>query len=243
MAGCGELAGRRDRSLPDAYFRSCLVALALSTLVAGCAGHSDVAAPSLLDGSSAGELPVELEGVEDVAVLTSASVVPIASIEPDSALDVCLHDQYAERQATGSAVVRIGVMSESITFREASGVAVLGCSNSPGPREGDRRWCGGAYGQLYSGRLRDPRLSIACATTDGVQVGFAWVEPADDVRYVAVEQPEYTEVYEAAAGLPVRIFTVSGVDVETASATFSVSEHGEDGRRIREYELEAFVAG
>ncbi len=40
-----------------------------------------------------------------------------------------------------------------------------------------------------------------------------------------------------------RISTVSGVDIETSSATFSISEHDAEGRRIREYELEAFVAG
>jgi hypothetical protein len=242
MAACGVSAGRQDRFLPDACLRWSLVALALSALLVGCAGQNDVAIPSLLDGSSADELPVELDGVDD-AVLTSASVVPVTSIEPASAAGMCLHDRYGQYEPTGSAVVRVGVMSESVTFREASDVAILGCSNSPGPREGDRRWCSGAYGQLYTGRLRDPRLSIACATTDGIQVGFAWVEPADGVRYVAVEQPEYTEVYEAAAGLPVRIFTVSGVDVETSSATFSVSELDESGKRIREYELEAFVAG
>jgi hypothetical protein len=139
--------------------------------------------------------------------------------------------------------MRVGVVSESITFQEAPSVAVFGCSNTPGPREENRRWCSGAYGQLYSGRLRDPRLSIICKTTNGAQAGFVWVQPADEVRYVAVEQPEYTEVYEAAGGLPVRIFTLSGVDLETTSATFSVSEHDAEGRRLRDYELRAFVAG
>lgn len=230
-------------SRPDAFTRTVIVALALGAVLAGCAGHTDFGVPSLLDGGSPGELPVGLDGVDDPAVLTSASVVPVASIEPDSEAGRCLHDGFSGLDAVGSAVVRVGVMSESVTFREASRVAVFGCSNSPGRREGDRRWCGGAYGQLYSGRLRDPRLSIACSTNDGVQVGFAWVEPSDNTRYVAVEQPEYTEVYEVAAGLPVRIFTVSGVDVETSSATFSVSEHDAEGRRLRQYELEAFVAG
>lgn len=139
--------------------------------------------------------------------------------------------------------MRVGVTSENVTFREASSVAVFGCSNTPGPREENRRWCSVAYGQLYSGRLRDPRLGISCERTDGTQVGFAWVQPADGVRYLAVKQPEYTEVYEAAGGLPIRIATVSGVDIETSSATFSVSEHDAEGRRIREYELKAFVAG
>ena len=50
--------------------------------------------------------------------------------------------------------------------RRESGAAVFGCDNSPGPREDDRRWCGGAYGQLYGGRLRDPRLGIGACRTD-----------------------------------------------------------------------------
>ena len=188
-------------------------------------------------------MPVELEGVDGPAVLTSAAATPIDAIEPDSAANSCMQDQLVELDAVGSAVVRVGVASESVTFEDASLGGLFACSNTAGPREENRRWCSGAYGRLYSRELRDPRLSIGCTTTDGAQVGFVWVQPADDVRYVAVEQPEYTEVYEAAGGLPIRIATLSGVDVETSSATFSISEHDADGRRIREYELEAFVAG
>jgi hypothetical protein len=164
-------------------------------------------------------------------------------MNPESPAGVCLQGWSADFEATGSAVVRFGVSSESVTFREAGGAAVFGCSNSPGPREGNRRWCGGAYGQLYSGRLRDARLDIICQTSEGSQVGFAWIEPGEGTRYVAVAQPEYTEVYEPAGGLPVRIFTVSGVDLETSSATFDISEHDAEGKRLRDYELEAFVAG
>lgn len=236
--------GLRARPRRDARRRLSVVALVVAALLAGCAGESaGDGTVSLLDGSSAGEAPVELDGVDGGTVLTSATAIPIAAIEPDSAAASCLRDEFAELDAVGSAVVRVGVSSESATFEEASRRGLYGCSNSAGPREESRRWCDGAYGQLYSGRLRDPRLSILCKTTDGAYVGFVWIQPAEGVSYLAVEQPEYTEVYEATGGLPIRIATVSGVDVETSSATFSVSEHDAEGRRLREYELEAFVAG
>jgi hypothetical protein len=237
-------AGPRARSRREAQRRLSVVALVVAALVAGCAGESDDdGVVSLLDGSSAGEAPVELDGVDGGTVLTSATAIPINAIEPDSAAGRCLRDEFAELDAQGSAVVRVGVASESVTFEEASRRGIFACSNSTGPREESRRWCDGAYGQLYSGRLRDPRLSSLCKTTDGAYVGSVWVQPGDDVRYVAVEQPAYTEVYEAVGGLPIRIATVSGVDAETASATFDISEHDVDGRRLRNYELEAFVAG
>jgi hypothetical protein len=229
----------------EVQLRLSVIALVVAAaFLAGCASESDGdGVVSLIDGSSAGKPPVELQGVDGGTVLTSATAIPINAIEPNSAAASCLRDEFAELDAQGSAVVRVGVASESVTFEEASRRGVFGCSNSAGPREENRRWCDGAYGQLYSGRLRDPRLSSLCKTTDGAYVGSVWVQPGDDVRYVAVEQPAYTEVYEAVGGLPIRIATVSGVDVETASATFDISEHDADGRRLRDYELEAFVAG
>lgn len=244
MAACGVSAGRQARSLPDACLRTLIVALALTTSLAGCAGESDDGAGGrLLDGTSAQDLPVELAGIEGRMVLTSATVVPVDAIEDDSAAGSCLRDRFGHLVAAGPAVVRVGVKSETVTFGAVSGQAIFGCSDSPGPREANRRWCGVAYGELNAGRLQDPRLDIICETTAGNQAGFAWVQPAEDVRFVAVEQPGYTEIYEAAGGLPIRIATVSGVDVETSSATFAVSEHDAEGRRLREYELEAFVAG
>ncbi len=197
----------------------------------------------MLDGSSGQAPSVELEGIDDTVVLTSAAVLPVASIIPQSAAGTCLRERHSSLEAAGSAVARIGVSSESVTFRQAPGVAIFGCSNTAGEREENRRWCGISSGRLNSGRLDDPRLDIICKTTEGTSVGFVWVQPNDDVRYIAVEQPGYTEVYEAAAGLPIRIATVSGVDVEASSATFTISEHDAEGRRIREYELVAFVAG
>jgi hypothetical protein len=236
--------GLRARSRRDAQRRLTVVSLVVAALLAGCAGESDGdVALELLDGSAAGEAPVELDGVDGRTVLTAATAIPIDAIAPDSAAADCMRDEFAELDAVGSAVIRVGVASESVTFAEASRRGLYGCSNSSGPREENRRWCDGAWGQLFSGRLRDPRLGILCKATNGAYVGFVWIQPAEGVRYVAVEQPEYTEVYETAGGLPIRVATVSGVDVETSSATFAVSEHREDGRRIREYELKAFVAG
>jgi hypothetical protein len=195
----------------------------------------------LLDGTSARELTAELEGVDGVVVLTAATVLPVASIERDSPAGACLQ-RFADRDARGSAVMRVGVVTESITFRDAAGRSVFGCANSPGARE-KGRWCSGAYGQFRSGRLGDPRLSINCRARDETPIGFAWIEPGANAQLVAVEQPEYVEVYEVAAGLPVRVATVSGVDRERSAATFDVSEHDAEGRLLREYRLEAFVAG
>jgi hypothetical protein len=216
--------------------------LAAVAVLVGCTGGNDEDLGVLLDGAPAREVPIELEGIDDRTVLTSATLLPVASIQPESAAGTCLSERFAELEAEGSSVLRVGVTTESVTFREAPGQAVFACSNSPGPRE-KGRWCGGAYGNLYSGRLRDPRLSINCRTRGGTSVGFVWVEPGAGTQFVAVEQPNYVEVYEIAAGLPVRIATVSGVDIETSSATFSISEHDAEGKRLREYELEAFVAG
>lgn len=144
---------------------------------------------------------------------------------------------------TGASVERIGVHSETVTFLDESGRAIFGCDNSEGPREENRRWCGGAYGQLFDGRLRDPRLGIGCLTEDDEKVGFVWVQPGPNIRYVSVEQPGYVEVYEVAGRLPVRIATRSGVRVEGSRATFDVFEHDSDGRLARRYRLEAVVAG
>jgi hypothetical protein len=222
-----------------------LVVFATIVLLTGCTGgEGDEArvATTLLDGSAARPLPVELEGVDGEAVLTKVTVLPLASLEKEPAATICV-ERFAELEATGSAVVRVAVSTESVTFEEADGRAVFGCSNNPGPREENRRWCDGAYGAVTGGELLDPRLGILCESADGTPVGFAWVEPDDETRFVAVRQSGFSEVYEVAAGMPVRIATVSGVDTETSSASFDVSEHDADGRLVEEYELEAFVAG
>ncbi len=218
-----------------------LVVLAAAVLLAGCLGEGDDASWTLLDGSAPGEA-VDLEGVDGDVVVTSHVVLATASLTSESKAGSCLEERFAELEAGEEVVVRTGVATESVTALERGGHAVLGCSNSPGLRE-EGRWCGSSYGQFRSGSLTDPRLDIVCRARDGASIGFVWVEPGRGTRYVAVEQPGYTEVYEVAAGLPVRIATVSGVDVETSSATFEISEHDADGRLLREQTLEALVGG
>lgn len=218
-----------------------LVVLAVAALLAGCFGGDDDESMTLLDGSPAGEV-IELESVDGDVVVTSHVVVPASSVDPRSKAAACLAEWFPDLDAEGQAVVRTGVRTESATFVERGARAVFGCSNTPGPRERGR-WCGGSWGQLHAGRLTDPRLTIVCRARDGTPVGFVWMHTGDATRYVAVEQPGYTEVYEVAGELPVRIATVNGVDVERSSATFEVSEHDAEGKRLREQRLEAFVAG
>lgn len=196
-----------------------------------------------MDGSPARPVPVELGGVDGPTVLTRFQLVRVDELDRESATAACLRGRARSLRATGLAVERVGVTSESVTLRIESGRALFGCDDSPGPREANRRWCDGSYGRLFSERLRDPRLGILCTTRDGKPMGFAWVQPAAGTRYVAVEQPGYTEVYELAGGLPVRVATTTGVSIEGSRATFALSEHDRAGRLLRRYRLEAVVAG
>jgi len=194
-----------------------------------------------MDGSGALPAPVEMEGASGPIVLTGSRVVPVGW-PTNAALTSCLREQWSSRTAT-RAVARVGVTWESVTLFERAGRAVHGCDNATGPREDGRRWCGGAYGRLVAGRLRDPRLDILCTLDDGTPVGFAWVEPRAGARYVVVDEGRYSEVYEVAGGAPVRIATTIGVDVDRARARFEVSEHDAAGRLLERYSLEAQVAG
>jgi hypothetical protein len=193
-----------------------------------------------MDGSPAPKISVELEDVAD-PVLTRVAVTDAGQVIPGSAVDACLRRRTRDVGLSARAVERIGVSSESVTLRD--GPSLYGCDNSPGSRESDRRWCGGAFGNLYGGHLRDPRLDVGCTTADGEQMGFAWVEPLPQSKYLALEQPGYVEVYEVADGLPVRVSTIAGVEIEGSHATFRISEHDARGRSLRRYVLSAAVAG
>ena len=192
-----------------------------------------------MDGTTPRTLPVELQNVSE-ATITAVTITDASEIAPDSLIAACLHD---------SPVPAGQLWSESESSRQASPIehtacrGIEGCDNTLGPRENDRPWCGGAYGQLFDGRLRDPRLNIGCMTEEDENVGFAWVHPAKNVRYVSVEQPEYVEVYEVTGGLPVRVATRSGVKIEGSRATFDLLEHDSDGQLVRRYRLETAVAG
>jgi hypothetical protein len=138
-------------------------------------------------------------------------------------------------------IERVGVRGESISFRDASGRLLFACDNSPGPRENNHPWCGEAVGELQNRHLTDSQLGVGCKAGDREPIGFAWIEPGAGARYVAVEQPGYTEVYEVALGLPVRVSTSSDADGETA--TIRYTEHDGRGALLRRAELETSVAG
>jgi hypothetical protein len=203
---------------------------------------TDDARPKVLvDGSDARAPAVELEGVSEPAVLTKVRVARVGDVRAGSRAAECLRGPARDARPTGRVVERIGVTSETVTLRDASGLK--GCDDSPGRREENRRWCGSSFGRLYQGHLRDPRLDIAgCRTADGAPLGLAWVEPSQGTRYVAVEQEGYVEVYEVAGGLPVRVAT-SKVHVQGSRATFDVSEHDAGGGLLRTYRLDAVPAG
>jgi hypothetical protein len=214
-----------------------------SMLVAACDGNDDGAPTILMNGAKAAELPVDLEGVESPAVLTSFVVRRVEEIEGASAVAGCLQ-QHRDDLPHGPIVMRVGVSGESVTFHNRLWRGLYGCDNSQGAREEGRRWCGGAFGQLHGGHLRDPRLDMgACTTRGGGLVGFAWIEPGPGAKYVVVEQRGYAEVYEVGGGLPVRVTTTSDVEIEGSRATFELSEHDADGRAIRRYRVDARVAG
>ena len=133
---------------------------------------------------------------------------------------------------------------ESSTVTYVSDAGLHGCDNSRGRREGGRRWCGTSFGVLKRGRLEDPRLDVAgCQTDSGAPMGFAWITTAPRARYLAVAQEGYSEIYEPAGGVPIRIATTSGIEVDGSRVTFRLSEHDANGRLLRRYELEAVPAG
>jgi hypothetical protein len=196
--------------------------------------------PSLFDGSPAREPHVELEGVDTPVIRTRAMVE--RGVPGSERRTSCLESFPGRRPSTVS-VARVSVLGETVTFRDASGTSVLGCDNGAGSRDDDRRWCGGAYGRLYDGRLLDPRLDLLCTDADDSPIAFAWIVPSAGSRFVVLRQDGYAEAYETAASLPVRVASSVGIDVATSSAILDVSEHDREGALLRRYSVEARVAG
>ncbi|MDH4102195.1 MAG: hypothetical protein OEW52_00605 [Thermoleophilia bacterium] len=213
-----------------------------SLLTIGCDTNDPGAPMTLMNGSRAPELPVDLEGVASPAVSTSVATSSIGEIGAGSAFGACAKRAQGERRSV-PVVVRVGVTGESVTFRTESRRGLYGCDNSQGSREEGRRACGVAFGQLSEGRLEDPRLNVgACTTKGGEPLGFAWVQPVPNATFVAVEQDGYVEVYRTAGGLPIRV-TTDDVEIDRSGATFRITEHAEDGGLIQQYRVEASVAG
>lgn len=219
---------------------SYLPAVLLALLSTACKSEGSVPT-TLMDGSRPSPPSVELEGVSDPIVLTKANIVRAEEVQAGSRAAACLREAATNAHPEGSIVERIGANSETVTLRDESGLHA--CDDSPGPRESNRRWCGGSFGALRDGHLLDPRLSISCKTRDGGLMGFVWIEPGPGTQYVAVAQQTFSEVYEVAGGLPIRVATTRDVEIEGSRAGFDISEHDASGTLLRRYRLESAVAG
>ena len=215
----------------------------LGAIVAGAGGCSGDGSPPtrLVDGSPAAAPTVELKAPTP-QILTKASALSPLRIPLRSLAGRCVaasHDRPA-----GSAVVRVGTTGFSVTFRTASGFAVVGCDGGASGKNAALSFCGRAYARLMRGRLPDPRLDLAgCTTTSGDPVAFAWFEPGPHTSFVAVRQRGYVEVYPVVTPIPVRISTTTNISTQESAATFEVSEHDVSGTLLRASILEARVAG
>lgn len=209
-------------------------ALLLLLLAVGC-GRSE-RPQRLLDGAVAGEFrPVR------GSVLTIARTARRATLR--ARVDDCLlPGDRASVGADALVVERIGVDGESLTF--ASGAGVYACDGGVDPA-GERSlpWCGTVFGERDGGRILDPRLDVNCRDRRGMRLAYAFVDPVAGAHWIGVARDGYVEVYEALAGLPVRIATTSRIAAEEARATFEITEYDRAGRELVHAELEAAVAG
>lgn len=177
------------------------------------------------------------------SVLTSARVLRGATLERRVADCLVPRDQ-ASVDADAQVVERVGVDGESLTFASAGAAGVYACDGGADPA-GERSlpWCGVVFGEREGGRLLDPRLDVNCRDHTGRPLAYAFVEPVAGARWIGVQQSGYVEVYEALAGLPVRIATTRGIDAREARAVFELTQYDDSGRELVHGELEAGVAG
>ncbi len=217
-----------------------LAVLVLAIGAPGCSGDAPLAPSKLVDGSPARPPPVELEGVDDPSIATSVLARPAGAVPVGSRSASCIASIGAT--AVGEVVERVGVSGVSVTFFGPGGRTAYACDATVDEPGDHGTWCGQAFGRVEAGRLNDPRLSLSCNDPGGSAIGFAWVQPTGDVSYVVVHRRGYAEAYPVAGDAPARV-TTGDVDAAASTAKFPVSEHARDGRQLREYTVEAQVAG
>jgi hypothetical protein len=141
-------------------------------------------------------------------------------------------------------VERIGVFGESLTFTNTRGSLLFACDGGI-DAAGERAppWCSGSAGRLVGGHLLDPRLDVGCRDRHGKAIAYAWVEPVAGAHWIGVDQGAYTEVYEALAGLPVRVATTRHIDLAGSRATFDLTQYDVTGRELIQSTIEVGVAG
>ena len=220
--------------------RGCPVVLGLVCLATGCLHDSPPAPPTTLsDGSRARPARVALDGVDGPTVATRVRAVRSNAVEAGSAAARCLR---SSGRPVGLVIERTDVRGTSVTYLGPGRRAVYACDRAGNGSTTVEPWCGRAFGRLESGRLRDPRLDLICRDEGGEPLAFAWVQPNSAAAYVVVAHPAHNEVYPVVGRVPVRI-AGDDVDIASSRATFAISEHAADGRRLRDYELEAAVSG
>lgn len=218
-----------------------LVGLAVIAATPGCSSGPGHPPGRLVDGTRWKAPPVRLEAPRP-QILTRVVAIDANQATAGTAAGECLRSAR-EHRAGGKVVVRTGVRGISVTFRTASGRALIACDDDHAVRAAHSSWCGRAYGRLDIGRLVDPRLDLAgCRTATGDPIAFAWFTPSPDTAYLAVRQKSYTEVYPVARSLPVRV-TTDAIAPDRSGATFEISEHATSGALLRSSTLDARVAG
>lgn len=211
-----------------------LVVLGLLGATLSCNGDTHQVPTTLVDGSPARPSPVPFEDIDKPTLRTKVRRTTAGSARQGSRAASCL--ALLRNYREGSIVERIGASGSSVTLVAAPRREAYACDAVAST------WCGRAFGRIDAGRLRDPRLSLTCRDTSGAPVGVAWIQPIAAAAYVIVDGPGYAEVYPTACGEPVRVTTLE-TDLVASHATFTISEHAKDGRRLRAYEVDAHVAG
>lgn len=174
-------------------------------------------------------------------VLSRVRVVPARTLQAD--LDSCIKENRLDLrvESIATAVERIGVEGRSLTFRLKSDL--YGCDESAGSADREKRtWCGSGFWGFPRGVPLDPRLGIGCLDRKGKLLGLGWFQPVPGARWLTVAQPGYTEAYEVAGDLPVRLMT-SDVRSQDSGAVFRITQYASDGTRLAYNVIEARVAG
>ena len=218
-----------------------LLAVFVVASVGGCS-RGDSPPTRLVDGSPAGAPTVGLDAPKPQIVTKASAVLP-SRVLLRSLAGRCVAESH-DRPSGSAVVVRVGTTGESVSFRTASGRALVGCDGAAGGKDAARSLCGRAYARLESGRLPDPRLDLAgCVTATGDTVAFAWLAPGPHTSFVAVRQQGYVEIYPVVARVPVRISSTGNISTQRSRAMFEVSEHDASGALLHSSILEARVAG
>jgi hypothetical protein len=206
-------------------------------VAAGCE-HGGSRPARLLDGRPALRFtPVRASVVTAGRVLTRS--------ELGRRLDACISAVDRASVAPDTTVVeRVSVAGESLTFANRGRSGVFACDAGIDPA-GERAppWCHAVFGELAGGRVLDPRLDVICRDRERRPLAYVFVDPVPGARWVGVQQRDYVELYEVLGGLPVRLATTSGIDVEQALARVEIAQYDAEGRELVRGQLEAAVAG